>query len=164
MSTLPRRTLLVVWGRATLIMLLVFGVQGCNPILRVNEDPTGISEQQLARQKTLESGFDVHPNLSGSGQLIEGVVIPREIGPKAVRVSPEQEKVENHLLELYEQAALQAPAIKQDLFHEIEELEFRNGDIPALVWWLDREALAYPDATVAIREKKRALRDDVRRD
>jgi len=160
MSTLPRRTLLFVWGRTTLIVLLVFGVQGCSRIFSVNEDPTGISEEQLARQKALEAGFGVHPSLSGFGQLIEGVVIPREIGPKAIRVSPEQEKVQNHLLELYVRAALQAPAMKQELFHEIEELELRNRDISAVVWWLDREALVYPDGAVAIREKKTALRDD----
>src|SRR5271166_2719784 len=164
MSTVPRRTLLVIWAQTTLIVLLVFGVQGCNRILRVNEDPTGISEEELARQKALESSIGVHPSLSGFGQLIKGVFIPMEIGPKATRVSPEQEKIENRLLELYVQAAFQAPAVKQDLFHEIEELERRNGDIRALVWWLDREALAYPDATIAIREEKRALRDDVRRD
>src|SRR5262249_22981599 len=154
MSTLPRRTLLFVWGRTTLIVLLVFGVQGCGRTFRVNEDPTGISEEQLARQKALETGFGVHSSLSGFGQLIEGVVIPRKIGPKAIRVSHEQEKVENHLLELYVQAALKAPAVKQELFHEIEQLELRNRDISAVVWWLDREAVAYPDAAVAIREKK----------
>jgi spermidine/putrescine-binding protein len=160
MSPLPRKNLLFVWGRATLILLLVFGIQGCNRVTRVNEDPTGISEEEYARQKALETNLDVHTSLSGFGRLIKGIVIPREIGPKAIRVSPEQEKVADELLELYVQAARQAPAVKPELFHEIEELELRNKDISALIWWLDREALAYPDEAVAIRKKKRALGGD----
>jgi spermidine/putrescine-binding protein len=160
MSPLPRKNLLFAWGRATLIVVLVFGIQGCNRATHVNEDPTGISEADYARQKALETNLGVHASLSGLGQLIKGMVIPSEIGPKAIRVSPEQEKVADKLLELYVQAARQAPAVKRELFHEIEELELRNRDISALVWWLDREAIAYPDESAAIQEKKRGLRDD----
>src|SRR5215469_2763624 len=157
MSTLPKRTLLIAGGRTALIVLLVLAIQGCNRIFRVNEDPTGISEEQLARQKALESNLGVHLAASGFGQLIEGVALPREMPPKAIRASPEQEKIESDLLKLYVEAALQAPAVKPDLFHKIEELELRNGDIPVLLWWLDREALARPEATAAIRKKKVAL-------
>ena len=160
MSPLPTKNLLFAWGRATLIVVLVFGIQGCNRAIHINEDPTGISEEDYARQKALETDLGVHASLSGLGQLIKGIVIPREIGSKAIRVSREQEKVADKLLELYVQAAQQAPAVKRELFHEIEELELRNRDISALVWWLDREALAYPDESAAIQKKKRALGDD----
>src|SRR5262249_46585846 len=131
MSTLPKRTLLIAGGRTALIVLLVLAVQGCNRIFRVNEDPTGISEEQFARQKAVENIFG-HPLAGGGlGQLIEGVAPPREMPPKAIRFSPEKEKIESDLLKLYVDAARQAPAVKPDLFHKIEELELRNGDIPA---------------------------------
>jgi spermidine/putrescine-binding protein len=162
MSPLPRKSPPFVWSRTALIILLFFGVQGCNRIERVNEDPTGISEEEFARQQALETGFGVHPSLSGFGQLIRGVVIPREIGPRAIRVSPEQEKIADRLLELYTEAARQAPGVTRELFHSIEALELRNRDRSALVWWLDREAIAYPDESAVIQEKKRALRDDGR--
>jgi spermidine/putrescine-binding protein len=151
------RTLLLAGGRTALILLFAFAVQACNRILHVNEDPTGLSEIELAKQRALESNLGVHLSPSGFGQLIEGVALPREMVPQAIRVTLEQEKIGNHLLELYLQAAQQAPAVKQELFHEIEELELRSGDVRAFVWWLDREAIAYPDSAAAIRKKKMML-------
>ncbi len=151
------RTLFVRWGRAALVTVFVFGLLGCNPIFRIDEDPTGISEEQFAKQEAEERRLGVHLNFGGFGELIEGVVRQRDIAPQLICKSSRQGQMEGRLLDLYVKAALQAPAVQRDLFHEIEELELTNGNLSTLAWWWDREAQTYPETAPAIQQKKAAL-------
>jgi hypothetical protein len=48
------------------------------------------------------------------------------------------------LVELYTEAASQAPGIQEDLFLEIEGLELQNGGLSTFSGWRDREAEVRP--------------------
>jgi spermidine/putrescine-binding protein len=150
------KALLGSWARSALGALLL-GLQACNPAIRVDEDPTGLSEIEFAKQQAEEGQLGVHRNPSSFGKVIEGVVRPREIPPQPICQSTRGGKLEDRLIELYTNAASQAPSVQEDLFHEIEGLELRNGDLYALAWWRDREAEVYPGTATAIEKKKAAL-------
>jgi spermidine/putrescine-binding protein len=144
------------WGQSAVIALLAVILQGCDQIFRVDEDQTGFSEEAFTKVREQQRDLNIQRNLSGFGDVINGVVIERDIAPKAVGAL-EQRKVGDELLELYTMAARQAPAIQKEQFHKIEDLERRDRDVPALVWWLDREANAYPDSAADIQKLKREL-------
>src|SRR6516164_7089208 len=150
------KALLGSWARPAL-GALVLGLQACNPAIPVDEDPTGLSEIEFAKQQAKEGQLGVHRNLSGFGKLIEGVVRPREIARQPICQSTRGGKLEDRLIELYTKAASQAPGVQEDLFHEIEGLELRNGDLSTLAWWRDREAEVYPGTATAIKKQKAAL-------
>ena len=78
------RTLLVLSGRAALGAVFVFCFLGCNPIFRIDEDPTGISEEQFAKLQADERRLGVRLNSSGLGEVIEGVVRERNIAPQLI--------------------------------------------------------------------------------
>jgi spermidine/putrescine-binding protein len=153
--------LLTLGGQCAVIALLAVILQGCDQIFRVDEDQTGISEEAFTKVRDQERDLNIHRSLSGFGDLIDGVVIPRDIAPKPVGPL-EQLKVDEELLELYMTAARQAPAIQMDLFHKIEDLERKDRDALALVWWLDREAHSYPDSAADIQKLKRKGRAGTR--
>jgi spermidine/putrescine-binding protein len=149
-------TLLTLWGNTVLIALLAIILQGCDQIFRADDDQTRISEEAFTKARKQQRDLDIHRNLSGFGDVINGVVIQKDIAPKPV-CPIEQLKVDDELLELYTMAARQAPAIQKEQFHKIEDLERRKMDGPALVWWLDHEAYAYPDSAAAIQKLKKEL-------
>ena len=149
-------SLLILCRQSALIALVAVILQGCDRIFRVDEDQTGISEEAGKRAGEQQRDLNIHRNLSGFGDVINGVIIQRDIAPKAVG-RLEQLKVDDELLELYTMAAGQAPAIKKEQFHKIEDLERRNSDYAALLWWLDREAHVYPDSAAQIEKLQTEL-------
>jgi spermidine/putrescine-binding protein len=148
--------LLTFVGQNAVIALLAITLQGCDQIFRADDDQTGISEEALTKAREQQSDLNTHRNLSGFGDVISGVVIQRDIAPKPVG-RLEQLKVDDELLELYTMAASQAPAIQKKQFHQIEDLERRNMDDSALVWWLDREASVYQDSAADNQALEREL-------
>jgi len=157
-----RTTKLFTFGsQCAVIALLGVVLQGCGQIFRVDEDQTKTSEETFAKAREQQGDLNIHRNFSGIGELIDGVVIERDIAPKPVG-SLKQLKVDDELLQLYMMAAQQAPAIQKDLFHKIEDLERKDRDALALVWWLDRETHSYPESAADIQKLKRKLRADAR--
>lgn len=113
------------WGQSAVIALFAVILQGCDQIFRVDEDQTGFSEEAFTKVREQQRDLNIQRNLSGFGDVINGVVIERDIAPKAVGAL-EQRKVGDELLELYTMAARQAPAIQKEQFHKIEGLERRD--------------------------------------
>ena len=144
------------WGQCVVIALLALILEGCDQRFRVDDDQTGISEEAFAKVREQQRDLNIHRNLSGFGDLVDGVVIQRDIAPKAVG-RLEQLKLGDELLELYAMAARQAPAIQKEQFRKIEDLASRGRDYRALAWWLDCEAHAYPDSAAEIQKIKREL-------
>lgn len=155
-ASLRINQLVVGWSQCAVIALIVLTLQGCDRIFRADEDQTLISEETLTRERQQQDNFNVRRNLSGFGQMSDGVVIDRDIAARPVGAF-DQVRVDEELLELYRLIAQQATAVSQDDFHKIEDLERRNRDGIALGWWLDQEAQAYPASAADIEDLKREL-------
>jgi spermidine/putrescine-binding protein len=138
-----------------LTVLLVLTLLGCDRIVHVDGDQTNISAEILTKQRESQRDLNLHRNVVGFGNVIDGVTMQTDVAPKAIgRLAPLN--LSEKLVELYLAAASQTP-MQREQFHKIEELEWEAGDYPALLWWWDAEARLYPDAAADIKKLKERL-------